>query len=58
MWKQYLIALKKIISNDVWHALIRIYLAPALKGFVVKNQIPNLNPNPFDHNLYILYLNE
>jgi hypothetical protein len=58
MQKQYLIARKKIISNDVWHAPIKVYLTLALKGFVVKNQIPNLNLNPFYHNTCILYLNE
>jgi hypothetical protein len=39
------------ISNGVWHAPMRAYLALALKGFVVGNEIFNLTLDPsFDYN--------
>jgi hypothetical protein len=39
------------ISNGVWHTLMRVYLGPALKGFVVGNEIFNLIIDPsFDYN--------
>jgi hypothetical protein len=47
------------ISNSVWHAPIGVHLALALKEFVIRSQIPNLNLDlSFDHNLCILNLNE
>jgi hypothetical protein len=36
---------QKDISNGVLHTPIKNHLTPALKGFVVKNQIPNLTPD-------------
>jgi hypothetical protein len=50
---------QKDLSNGVLHAPIGDHLALALKGFMVRNQIPNLTPNlSFDHNSCILGLNE
>jgi hypothetical protein len=55
---QYLISFKKIFSI-VFYTPIKNHLIHALRGFVVKNQFPNLIPNPsFDHNLCILCLNK
>jgi hypothetical protein len=34
-------SLQKYISNGVLHALIKDHLTFALKGFVIKSQIPN-----------------
>ncbi len=42
---------QKDLSSGVLHAPIRGHLTPALKRFVVRNQIPNLTLSPsFDHN--------
>jgi hypothetical protein len=35
---------QKDLSNNVLHAPIGDHLTPALRGFVVKSQIPNLTP--------------
>ncbi len=49
----------KDLSNGVLHILIKDYLTPTLRGFMVKSQIPNLTPAPsFDHNSCILGLHE
>jgi hypothetical protein len=59
MQGQYLVTILKDISNDVLHAQIRDDLTLALRGFVVKSQIPNLTlDHSFDHNSCILGLNE
>jgi hypothetical protein len=50
---------QKDFFNNVLHASIKDHLMPTLKGFVVRNQIPNLTPDSsFDHNSCILGLNE
>jgi hypothetical protein len=42
---------QKDLSSIVLHNPIKDHLTPALRGFVVGNQILNLTPNPsFDHN--------
>jgi hypothetical protein len=52
-------SLQKYISNGLLHAPIKDHLTFALRGFVVRNQIPNLTFDPsFDHNSCISYLNE
>jgi hypothetical protein len=57
MQGQYLIAFKKI--NNILHAPIGDHLIPALKSFVVENQIPTLIFDlSFDHNSCISGLNE
>jgi hypothetical protein len=40
-------SLQKYLSNGVLHTLIEDDLTLALKGFVVKSQIPNLTPSFF-----------
>jgi len=50
---------QKYFFNNVLHAPIGNPLTPALRGFVVKNQISNLTPDfSFDQNSCISYLNE
>jgi hypothetical protein len=50
---------KKDLSNGVLHTLIGDYLTPALRGFMVQSQIPNLTSAPsFGHNSCILGLHE
>ncbi len=52
-------SLQKDLFNNVLHAPIDNLLTPALRGFVVENQIYNLTLGPsFDHNSCISYLNE
>ncbi len=47
------------ISNGVWHAPIKAYLAPFLKGFVVGSEIFNLTIDlSFDYNSCISSLND
>ncbi len=51
-------SLEKDLSK-LYHAPIGNHLTPALRGFMVKNQIPNLIFTPyFDHNSCISCLNE
>ncbi len=50
---------QKDISNGVWHTLIKAYLTPALKGFVVGSEIFNLSLDlSFDYNSCISNVNE
>jgi len=50
---------QKDLSKGLKHALIGPHLTPTFKGFVVKNQIPNLTLAPsFDHNSRKSSLNE
>jgi hypothetical protein len=50
---------QKDLSNTILHPPIEDHLTFALRGFVVRNQIPNLTFDPsFDHNSCISYLNE
>jgi len=47
------------ISNGVWHAPIKAYLTPFLKGFVVGSEIFNLTIDlSFDYNSCISSLND
>jgi len=59
MQGKYFIAFKKKKFNNLLHASIRDHLMPTLRGFMVRNQIPNLTlGSSFDHNSCILSLNE
>jgi hypothetical protein len=50
---------QKDFSNGVLHAPIKDHLTFALRGFVVKSQIPNLTSGPsFDHTSCISSLND
>jgi hypothetical protein len=50
---------QKNLSNSVLYTPIEDHLTVALRGFVVKSQVPNLIPNPsFDHNSCISGLNK
>jgi hypothetical protein len=58
MWRKYLIALSKYLSNGVFHTPIEDNLTPTLREFMVRSKIPNFTPDLIHHNSCIFGLNE